>query len=82
MCATKSHVDIAAKLKKLTQGVYAGRTEKLTEQELKNKIKQNWYEISVAKICKSISSWKKSLRLVDSEDRGHIDNLLEKSRGK
>ena len=45
----------------LTEKLHAGRTEKFTEQELKDKIKEKWDEISVGKIRKSISSWKKRL---------------------
>lgn len=61
----------------LSEKVYAGRTEKFTEQELKDRIKEKWDEITVAEIRKSITSWKKRLRLVNSEDGGHIDHLLE-----
>ena len=77
-----SHVDIAAKLKKLPENVYTGRTEKFTEQELKDKIKEKWHQIPVAETRKSISSWKMRLRLVDSEDEDHIHHLLNYSRGK
>ena len=82
ICGTTSHVDIAAKLKKLLVNVYTGRTEKFTEQELKDKIKEKWHQISVAETRKSISSWKMRLRLVDSEDEDHIHHLLDYSRGK
>ena len=34
----------------LTKQVYAGWTKKFTEQELKDKIKEKWDKISVAKI--------------------------------
>jgi hypothetical protein len=56
----------------LSEKVYAGRTEKFTEQELKDKI-QKWAEISPAKIV----AWKKRLRLVCGQDGGHIDHLLK-----
>ena len=52
----------------LIEKVYAGGMEKFTEQEQKDKIKEKWDEISNAKIRKSMSSWKKRLRLVDCED--------------
>ena len=61
----------------LTKNVYAGRTEKFTEQELKDKIKEKWNKISVTEIRKFISSGKKRLRFIDSEDGGHIDDLLD-----
>ena len=61
----------------LSEKVYAGRTEKFTEQELKDRIEQMWGEITVGEIRKSISSWKKRLRLVHSEDGGHIDHLVK-----
>ena len=41
---------------KRTEKVYAVRTKKFTEQELKDKIKERWDEISVGEIRKSISS--------------------------
>ena len=57
----------------LIEKVYAGRTEKFTEQELNYKIEEKRDKLSVAKIYYYISSWKKRLRLVDSEDGGNID---------
>jgi hypothetical protein len=47
----------------LSQKVYAGRTEKLTE-------------ITLAEIRKPIGAWKKRLQLVCGQDGGHIDHLL------
>jgi hypothetical protein len=41
----------------LSEKVYAGRTEKFTEQELKDKIQEKWAEISLAEIRKSIGAW-------------------------
>ena len=61
----------------LTKNVYAGRTEKFTEQEPKDKIKEKWDEMPVAEILKSISSRKKKLRMIDPKDGGHIDHLLD-----
>ena len=61
----------------LTKIVYARRMEKFTEHEQKDKIIEKCYQISVAEIRRSISSWKNSLRMVDSEDGGHIDHLLD-----
>jgi hypothetical protein len=58
----------------LSEKVYAGRTEKFTEQELKDKIQENWAVISLAEIRKSIGAWKKRLRLVCGQDGGHIDH--------
>jgi hypothetical protein len=40
----------------LSEKVYAGRTEKLTEQELKDKIQEKWAEIYVAETRKSIGT--------------------------
>ena len=39
----------------LTEKVYVEKTEKFTEQELKDKTKEKLDEILVAEICKSIS---------------------------
>jgi ABC-type sulfate transport system substrate-binding protein len=61
----------------LSETVYAGRTEKFTEQELKEKIQEKWAEISLAEIRKSIGTWKKRLRHVCGQDGGHIDHLLQ-----
>ena len=40
----------------ITAKGYAGRMEKFIEQELNDKIEEKWEEISVTKICRSISS--------------------------
>ena len=75
-CATRSHVDIAANLEKFTENL-CRRTEKFIKQELNDKKKEKWDEISLVEILKSIFSWKKKLRLVDSEDRGHMNHLVK-----
>ena len=61
----------------LSEKVYSGRTEKFTEDELKAKILEKWEEISLESVRKTISSFKKRLRLVDDQDGGHIDHLLK-----
>jgi hypothetical protein len=48
----------------LSEKVHAGRTEKFTEQEPKDKIQEKWAETSLAEIRKSIGVWKKRLQLV------------------
>ena len=68
------HYEVSHRYRSKTEKVYAGRTEKFTEQELKDKIKEKWDEISVAEIHKSVSSWKKWFRLVDSVDRDYINH--------
>ena len=44
----------------LNEKVYGKRTEKFTEQDLKDKIKEKWDETSVAEIREFISFWKKT----------------------
>jgi hypothetical protein len=48
----------------LSEKVYASRTDKFTEPELKDKIQEKWAEISLAETRKSIGAWNKRLRLV------------------
>ena len=64
----------------LKEKVYQGVRDKLTKQALNDRITMSWEQISVAEICKSISGWKKWLRLVMEEDRGHIGHRLKKVR--
>ena len=61
----------------LTKKAYAGRTEKCTEPESKDKTKEKWNEISVAEIRKSLSTWKKRLWLDDSKGGSNIDHLFD-----
>ena len=57
--------------------VYRGVQDKLTEQALVSWMIISLEEISIEEIRKSISAWKKTLRLVVEEDRGHIEPRLE-----
>ena len=61
----------------LKEKVYANRRDKFTGDELKEKIRSAWDEISLDEIRNCISSWKKRLRLVCSQDGGHIEHLLK-----
>jgi len=61
----------------LSEKVYSARTEKFTEEELKDKIREKWEEISTEYIQQTISSFKKRLRMVTAQDGGHIDHLLK-----
>ena len=84
-CATKFHLtwfQWTSVWDSLTKKVHAGRTEKFKEQALKDKIKEKRDEISVAEIRKYTASWKKTIRLVDSKNGGHVDHLIDLSRGK
>ena len=54
-----------------------GWRDKFSGDELKEKIRSAWDEISLDEIRNCISSWKKRLRLVCSEDGGHIEHLLK-----
>jgi hypothetical protein len=52
-------------LDSLSEKVYAGRTEKFTEQESKDNIQEkSWIEISPAEIRKSTGAWKKTTTCV------------------
>ena len=64
----------------LSERVYGGRRQKLTEQELK-KILEAWQEISLTEIRASIytCSWRKRLKLVIEQDGGHIEHCLGES---
>ena len=57
--------------------VYRGVQDKLMEQALMNKIITSWEEISIEKIRKSISAWKKRLCLIVDGDGGHIEHRLK-----
>ena len=59
----------------LAEKVYKGRTQKFTENELKEKIRK-WEEITLEEVRKSIGSFKKRLRAVCEQNGGHIDHLL------
>ena len=60
----------------LKEKVHRGQREKFTVRELKDKITQSWREIDIIEIQRSISVWKKRLRLVCEQDGGPIDHLL------
>ena len=60
----------------LSEKVYKGRTQKFTENELKEKIREKWEEITREEVRKSIGSFKKRLRAVCEQNGGHIDHLL------
>ena len=60
----------------LYEKVYKGRTQKFTENELKEKIWEKWEEITLEEVRKSIGSFKKRLRAVCEQNGGHIDRLL------
>ena len=60
----------------LSEKVYKGRTQKFTENELKEKIQEKWEEITLEEVRKSIGSFKKRLRAVYEQNGGHIDHLL------
>ena len=57
--------------------VYEGLREKLTEQALNDRVTMSWKKISIEEIRKSISVWKKRLRIVKEEDGSHIDHRLK-----
>lgn len=61
----------------LKEKVYQGQREKLTEEQLKARILASWEQIPLEEIRKSISAWKKRLRLVAEEDGGHIEHRLK-----
>ena len=60
----------------LSEKVYKGRTQKFTENELKEKIRGKWVEITLEEVRKSIGSFKKRLRAVCEQNGGHIGHLL------
>ena len=60
----------------LSEKVYKERTQKFTENELKEKIREKWEEITLEEVRKSIGSFKKRLRAVCEQNGGHIDHLL------
>ena len=60
----------------LSEKVYKGRTQKFTENEQKEKIREKWEEITLEEVRKSIGSFKKRLRAVCEQNGGHIDHLL------
>ena len=47
----------------LSEKVYKGRTQKFTENELKEKIREKWEEITLEEVRKSIKSFKRDLGL-------------------
>ena len=57
----------------LSEKVYKGRTE----NELKDKIREKWEEISVGDCRKAIGLFKKRLSAVCSQDSGHIEHLFK-----
>ena len=59
----------------LAEKVYAGQPNAFTEEQLKEKIKESWREISLNEIRKSISPWKARLRSVIEQDGGSTDHL-------
>ena len=62
----------------LNKKVYENRKEKFTTLEIKSKIQQSCEEIELEDIRKSISQWKKHLRLVCDEICGHVEHLSQK----
>ena len=48
---------------KLSEKVYGGRSEKFSENELKEKLIESWDEINLDYIQKCIKSWKKDFVL-------------------
>ena len=60
----------------LSERVYAGRRQKFTETELKQKILEAWQEISLTEIRGCISCWKKRLKLVIEQDICDIEHQL------
>ena len=61
----------------LKENVYQGGRDKLIKQALNDRIIMSREEISVEEIRKSISAWKKWLRLVLEGDRSHIEHRLK-----
>ena len=61
----------------LTNKVYHGRGKKFTEEELKERIRRAWDDITIDEIRMCILSWKKRLRAVCQQDGGHIDHLFK-----
>ena len=49
-------------LDSLSEKVYKGRTQKFTENELKENILEKWEEITLEEVRKSMGSFKKRLR--------------------
>ena len=60
----------------LCEKIYKGSTQKFTENELKEKIREKREEITLEVVRKSIGSFKKRLRAVCEQNGGHIDHLL------
>ena len=56
--------------------LFAIPSEKVTENELKEKIRGKCEEITLEEVRKSIWSFKKRLRAVCEQNGGHIDHLL------
>ena len=61
----------------LKEKAYRGEQDKLTEQALMNRMIMSWEEMLIEEIRNRISAWKKRLRLVVEEDRGHIEHRLK-----
>lgn len=61
----------------LSEKVYEGRRDPFTEDELKERIREKWDEISLPEIRQSISQWKKRLAAVCAQNGGHIDHLFK-----
>ena len=57
--------------------VYQVVQDKLTKQALMNRIITSWDEITIEEIHKSISAWKKRIRLVAEEDGDYIEHRLK-----
>ena len=66
----------------LSKKVYENRQEKFAALELKDKIQQSCEEIELEDIRKSISQWKKRLRLACDENGGPIEHLYKNLSGK
>jgi len=61
----------------LTNKVYHGQGKKFTEEELEERIRRAWDDITIDEIRMCILSWKKRLRAVCQQDGGHIDHLFK-----
>ena len=72
-CSSMDYATWKSFKEKVCRGVQNG----FTEQALMNRMITSWEEISIEEIRKSISAWKKRLRLVVEEDGGDIEHRLK-----